>query len=193
MEFSDGPRRPGRFARPRLYQQLADHISSFIEAQGLAPGDRLPPERALAAELGVSRATLSRALVALEVAGRVEVRHGDGAVVRGPLAPPTLVESLSEYSPDDLADLRDAVMGLLVGKARGCPHEERARVLELFDGGAAVDNVWAAVRDLAGPGLAVDLDVALDAAGARLGADQRPALRSLCAPLWDDIVPAVSS
>ena len=34
-----------RFARPRLYQQLAIHITDFIEAQGLSPGDRLPPER----------------------------------------------------------------------------------------------------------------------------------------------------
>ena len=43
---------PGRLKRPRLYEQLAEHISNFIEAQGLSPGDRLPPERSLAAELG---------------------------------------------------------------------------------------------------------------------------------------------
>ena len=48
---------PGRLKRPRLYEQLAEHISNFIEAQGLSPGDRLPPERSLAAELGVSRAS----------------------------------------------------------------------------------------------------------------------------------------
>ena len=73
-----------RFARPRLYQQLAVHITDFIEAQGLSPGDRLPPERELAVELGVSRATLAQALVALEMQGRVAVRHGDGAVVLDP-------------------------------------------------------------------------------------------------------------
>ncbi|MDJ0107372.1 winged helix-turn-helix domain-containing protein, partial [Rhodococcus erythropolis] len=63
---------PGRLKRPRLYEQLAEHISNFIEAQGLSPGDRLPPERSLAAELGVSRASLAQALVALEIRGRVE-------------------------------------------------------------------------------------------------------------------------
>jgi hypothetical protein len=41
----------GRLERPRLYVQLADHIARFIEAQGLSPGDRLPPERRLLADL----------------------------------------------------------------------------------------------------------------------------------------------
>lgn len=77
------------FRRPRLYQQLAEHLSDFIEAQGLVPGDKLPPERALAAQLGVSRATLSRALVALEVQGLVDIRHGDGVVVQEPPAATT--------------------------------------------------------------------------------------------------------
>ena len=39
----------------------------------------MPPECGLAVELGVSRATL--ALVALEMQGRIAVRHGDGAAV----------------------------------------------------------------------------------------------------------------
>ena len=47
----------------------------------LGPGDRLPAERELAASLGVSRATLAQALVALEVTGVVAVRHGDGTVL----------------------------------------------------------------------------------------------------------------
>lgn len=100
-----------RLVRPRLYQQLADHISDFIEAQGLVPGDRLPPERELAAELGVSRATLSRALVALEVSGRVEVRHGDGAVIQPlPQDSSELVRVLAHYDPDDLALVRSALV-----------------------------------------------------------------------------------
>src|SRR3954471_2491043 len=76
------PRRMSPVRRERLYESLAAHISDFIEAQGLVGGDRLPPERQLAAELGVSRATLSQALAALETRGRIEVRHGVGALVR---------------------------------------------------------------------------------------------------------------
>ena len=72
---------PGRLVRTRLYEQVAEQITAWIADNGLQPGDRLPPERELAARLGVSRATLSQALVALEVIGVVAVRHGDGTVV----------------------------------------------------------------------------------------------------------------
>jgi GntR family transcriptional regulator, transcriptional repressor for pyruvate dehydrogenase complex len=67
--------------RPRLYEQLVERLLDHIESARLGPGDRLPPERELAPQLGVSRASLSQALVALEVEGLVDVRHGDGAVV----------------------------------------------------------------------------------------------------------------
>jgi GntR family transcriptional repressor for pyruvate dehydrogenase complex len=72
---------PKRLMRTRLYEQVAEQITGWIEKNGLRPGDRLPAERELAARLGVSRATLSQALVALEVIGVVVVRHGDGTVV----------------------------------------------------------------------------------------------------------------
>jgi GntR family transcriptional regulator, transcriptional repressor for pyruvate dehydrogenase complex len=72
---------PQRLMRTRLYEQVAGQITAWIEANGLRAGDRLPPERELATRLGVSRATLSQALVALEVIGVVVVRHGDGTVL----------------------------------------------------------------------------------------------------------------
>ncbi|VXC09699.1 FadR/GntR family transcriptional regulator [Nocardioides sp. AX2bis] len=72
---------PQRVSRARLYEQVAAQITDWIAAQDLAAGDRLPAERELATRLGVSRATLSQALVALEVVGVVAVRHGDGTVV----------------------------------------------------------------------------------------------------------------
>ena len=87
MARDDARPRPPRLSpvrRQRMYEVLADHIVAFVEAQGLTPGQRLPPERALAEQLGVSRATLSQALVALEVKGVVDVRHGDGTVLVPP-------------------------------------------------------------------------------------------------------------
>ena len=72
---------PSRVSRARLYEQVAAQITDWIAQQGLGAGDRLPAERELATRLGVSRATLSQALVALEVVGVVAVRHGDGTVV----------------------------------------------------------------------------------------------------------------
>ena len=68
--------------RRRLYEQLAQQLRLYVELNGLQPGDRLPSERDLAAELQVSRASLRQATVALEVAGVLEVRHGGGIYVR---------------------------------------------------------------------------------------------------------------
>ncbi|HTF52799.1 MAG TPA: FCD domain-containing protein [Pseudonocardia sp.] len=69
------------FVRPRLYEQLVERLLDHIQAEGLRVGDRLPPERELASQLAVSRASVSQALVALEVQGVIDVRHGDGAVI----------------------------------------------------------------------------------------------------------------
>lgn len=73
------PLRP--IARPRLYEQLVEQLVEHIEDAGLRPGDRLPPERELASQLGVSRVSVGQALVALEVQGIIDVRHGEGAVL----------------------------------------------------------------------------------------------------------------
>ncbi len=74
--------RPRPPARPRLYEQLVERLVEHMRDAGLGVGDRLPPERELAVALEVSRASVSQALVALEVQGVIEVRHGDGAIIR---------------------------------------------------------------------------------------------------------------
>jgi DNA-binding FadR family transcriptional regulator len=66
----------------KLYIQIADQIRDQILAGAVAPGRQLPSERDLAQNLGVSRPTVREALIALEVAGLVEVRVGVGAFVR---------------------------------------------------------------------------------------------------------------
>jgi len=48
-------------------------------------GQRLPPERDLARQLGVSRPVVREAMIALEIAGLVEVRTGSGIYVKGPV------------------------------------------------------------------------------------------------------------
>ena len=65
----------------RLYRQIADQIAALIEAGEYKPGARLPPERTLADQLGVSRPSVREALIALEVEGYVEVRVGSGVYV----------------------------------------------------------------------------------------------------------------
>jgi len=68
--------------RSRLYEQLVERLLALVHELDLKPGDRLPPERELSADLGVSRASVRQALVVLEVQGLIEVRHGEGAILR---------------------------------------------------------------------------------------------------------------
>jgi DNA-binding FadR family transcriptional regulator len=68
----------------RLYRQIADQIRELIRSGEFVAGARLPPERDLARQLGVSRPSVREALIALEVEGLVEVRIGSGIYVLGP-------------------------------------------------------------------------------------------------------------
>jgi GntR family transcriptional repressor for pyruvate dehydrogenase complex len=105
---------PQRLMRTRLYEQVAEQITVWISDNDLRAGDRLPPERELATRLGVSRATLSQALVALEVIGVVEVRHGDGTILRGSPGSPgstRIVEAIRSHADrlPEIIETRDAL------------------------------------------------------------------------------------
>ena len=63
---------------PPAHLQIADQLGGAIENGELAPGERLPPERGLAAELGVSRMTVRQALGTLESRGLLERSRGRG-------------------------------------------------------------------------------------------------------------------
>jgi len=65
----------------RTYQKIARHLKGQIVAGEYEIGDRLPAERELASRLGVSRASLREALLALEIAGVLEIRGGAGIFV----------------------------------------------------------------------------------------------------------------
>ena len=66
----------------RMYEQIAEQIGDLIRSEHYRPGDRIPPERDLAKMLGVSRPSVREAMIALEAAGLIEVRVGDGTYVR---------------------------------------------------------------------------------------------------------------
>ena len=84
-----GARRPrSRRSRPSIRDASTSawRTSSASSTSGggdFATGERLPPERYLARRLGVSLLVVREAMVALEIAGLVEVRTGSGTYVRG--------------------------------------------------------------------------------------------------------------
>lgn len=62
----------------RLYEDVAAQLREEILSGGFAPGDRLPVERELMSEFGVSRAVVRQATMNLEHEGLVEVQVGAG-------------------------------------------------------------------------------------------------------------------
>ena len=99
----------------RLYQQIADQIRELIDQGGFETGMRLPPERDLAQQLGVSRPSLREALIALDVEGRVEVRSGSGVYVSDakPGRAPERTAAMGE-SPSQLMEARSVIEGEVV-------------------------------------------------------------------------------
>jgi len=64
--------------RPHTHQVILRQLEELLTSGLLRPGDRLPPERALAEQLGVSRPSVREALKVLEALGAVETTGGQG-------------------------------------------------------------------------------------------------------------------
>jgi GntR family transcriptional regulator, transcriptional repressor for pyruvate dehydrogenase complex len=77
---------------PRVTEGAIDKIRERIVSGAWGPGDRLPKESELAAELGLSRNSLREAVRALSQLRVLEVRQGDGTYVSS-LEPDLLLES----------------------------------------------------------------------------------------------------
>ncbi|MDP3706832.1 MAG: GntR family transcriptional regulator, partial [Polaromonas sp.] len=85
----------------RLYRQIAGQLRALISQGELAVGSRLPAERDLARQLGVSRPSVREALIALEVEGWVEVRTGSGVYVLDRSSQASRVAARSPQIPAD--------------------------------------------------------------------------------------------
>lgn len=124
---STSPFRPVTDSPQSLDTRVVAYIRDLIEAGSLAPGDRLPPERDLAAQLGVSRTVLREALHTLAAFGLVDLQHGRGVFITAGSTRATAERLTHAFSVNDSAQrLRDLF--------------EIRRVLE----GAAAE--WAAER-----------------------------------------------
>jgi DNA-binding FadR family transcriptional regulator len=69
--------------RKPLTSYVMESIRELIIANDLQPGDALPPEGAISAQLGVSRTAVREAVKILAALGIVEVKHGHGLFVKG--------------------------------------------------------------------------------------------------------------
>ena len=96
---------------PRRYQQVADKISEEIDAGRLAAGSRLPPERELAVQFGVSRPTIREALIALEIMDLIEIRPGAGIFVKASPPARSGVQPVTGPGPFEILEARRIVEG----------------------------------------------------------------------------------
>ncbi|MDQ1053738.1 GntR family transcriptional repressor for pyruvate dehydrogenase complex [Arthrobacter sp. SORGH_AS 212] len=121
-----------RVSRPRLYEQLVEQILAYIESAQLKPGDLLPAERDLAERLGVSRATLAQALVALEVLGVIDVQHGTGAVLARRPSVASVIKGLREHRSrlPEIVEARSTLEGKLAALAAARRTDEDLKAID---------------------------------------------------------------
>ena len=105
-----------RVATPATYELVSEQIRRAIHIGAYLPGDKLPAERQLAEQMGVSRTTVREALRVLEGEGYVESHRGatGGIVVLDQSASedrirPVVVERMAEF--EELFDFRIAIEG----------------------------------------------------------------------------------
>ena len=144
------------FSRPSdgvAAELVVAHIRRLIDEGRLRPGDRLPAERELAQQVGVSRPSVRAGLRALAAMGVVQSRHGAGTFIRS--GPPSLdseplsfLAALHGFTRDQMFEARRVlevgVAGLAAERATG---EHLAGVAEEMTGlFASLDDPLAFLR-----------------------------------------------
>lgn len=119
----------------RLYRQIADQIRTLVRSGEFPAGSRLPPERDLARQLGVSRPSVREALIALEVEGLVDVRIGSGIyVLNGSRAGSGAGEIQAASGPFELLRARWVIEGECAAlAAKSAKKSHIAAIEEAFD------------------------------------------------------------
>jgi DNA-binding FadR family transcriptional regulator len=94
----------------RLYERISQQLATAIADGTYAVGERLPSERVLAQNFGVSRPTVREAIIALELDGLVDVRLGSGVYVLNQ-RPPAGTIGVKDIGPFELLEARRAIEG----------------------------------------------------------------------------------
>lgn len=118
----------------RLYLQVAEQLLGLINRGAFEPGQRLPSERELAHEFGVSRPTIREAMIAMEIAGAVEVRSGSGVYVLEPGSGPATLSDEAAPGPFELLEARRLIEGEACAlAAERITDQQLSRLVELLN------------------------------------------------------------
>ena len=144
--------RPGSTTHAERGRQLAELILATSQRTGLRAGGRLPTERQLSIDLGVTRAAVRHALAILEAQGQISREVGRGTFLRdapapGPSRPREAADpaaSASDFAPADVMTIRrllePPVMSLVVAWATAADFEEIDRCLAGGDRAASFEE-----------------------------------------------------
>jgi GntR family transcriptional repressor for pyruvate dehydrogenase complex len=116
---------------------ISEHILKLISSGAFKPGDPLPPQRKLAAQLGVSLSSLREALHGLTAIGVIEVKHGRGTFVCAHPTDPLVKQLdwdllLQREEIRDLMEARRVVDVSVAGYAAERATEEQLAYLRLL-------------------------------------------------------------
>jgi DNA-binding FadR family transcriptional regulator len=105
------------------FEETVERLLQAIKLGVVAPGEKLPAERELSVQLGISRVTLREAIRALQDAGYLDVRrgrYGGAFVVYEPPLPRQgdLRRAVNEMGPSELADALTFRMAIECGAAQ---------------------------------------------------------------------------
>ena len=130
-----------------MTEQVVDQVRLMIQHGKLRPGDRIPPERELAKQLGVSRASLRAGLRFLAAIGVLNSRHGSGTYIAdGPPAldgaPLNMLAALHGFTTAKMFEARRMVEVAVAGLAAEHATDEHLRIMaeEVTETYAALDN-----------------------------------------------------
>jgi DNA-binding FadR family transcriptional regulator len=118
----------------KLYQQIARAIATAINDGRYGPGDKLPSERELADDFGVSRPTVRDAMIALEFQGLVEARQGSGVYVNAAAAPGAEDPAEVEVGALELTEARRLFEGEACALSAATVTDESLALLEQLAG-----------------------------------------------------------
>ena len=145
----DGHRRDSRDGRglEGSTEQVVGFVRNLIDRGRLRPGDRLPAERDLAVQIGVSRPSVRAGLHALAAMGVVQSRHGSGTYI--PDGPPSLgseplsfLAALHGFPRDEMYEARRILEVGAAGLAA-----ERAKPEQIATLAEEVASLFASLED----------------------------------------------
>jgi DNA-binding FadR family transcriptional regulator len=111
-------------------EETVERLGTAIRLGLLGPGDRLPPERELADQLGIARSTLRLALMSLTESGHLVAQRGRGGGTFVSEAPPLAERSRVELSDGHWRELLDYRIAVEVGAAVLAAERARPEDLE---------------------------------------------------------------